>query len=135
MRCGSLGSSQNGWSSSFGIGGSMRSPEKFEIVGKPALGHEEADELLGGRDVAAVLEDQARHDDAAEDRKGLARWAKRPFDRGRVLVVVVGPLALQRVRNRERLVQRHHNGLGEELLVVVASCPTLTDSGGVQPLR
>ena len=28
MRCGSLGSSQNGCSSSFGIGGSMRSPEK-----------------------------------------------------------------------------------------------------------
>ena len=30
---------------------------EVEIVGEPALGHEEADELLGGVDVAAVLED------------------------------------------------------------------------------
>jgi hypothetical protein len=57
MRCRSLGSSQNGASSSFGMGGRKRSPAKSSQWGEPALGHEKAHELLGGADVAAVPED------------------------------------------------------------------------------
>jgi hypothetical protein len=72
---------------------------EVEIVGEPALGHEEADELLGGLDVVAVLESDGGKD-GAFDRKGLAVRAEWPFYRRGVPVVVVRTLALQRVGNR-----------------------------------
>ena len=53
MRCGSLGSSQNGCSRSLGIGGSKRSPAKSsQWASQPSL-DQEAHELLGGGDMAA----------------------------------------------------------------------------------
>jgi hypothetical protein len=91
-------------------------------VHQPALGHEEADELLGDRDVAAVREDHSRKD-KAHDRKGLPARAKGPLDGHRVLVIVLGPLALELVGDRERVVRRHDNRLGKELLVVVVGTP------------
>ena len=95
---------------------------KVEIVHEPAIGHEEVDELLGGGDVAPVFEDHGLRV-APFDRKGPARGIRRPFDRGGVLEVVVGPLGLERVRDRERLVRRHDDRLGEERLVVAAVVP------------
>jgi hypothetical protein len=93
---------------------------EVEVVGKPALGHKEAHELLGGRDVAAILEDHS-DGDGALDRKRLAGLTERPFDRGGVLIVVVGPVRLERVDDRERLVLCHHHGLREERLVVAVA--------------
>ena len=71
----------------------------------------------------------------AFDRERLAIRAERPFDRRGVLVVVLGPLALERVGDRERVVRRHHDRLRQERLVVVDSWSQVTESGGVQPLR
>ena len=64
MWCGSLGSSQNGWSSSVGIEGRHALAGEIEIVDQPAVGHEEADELLGGVDVGATLEGHGLVDSA-----------------------------------------------------------------------
>ena len=95
---------------------------EVEIVRQPALADQEAHELLGGATLLAVLEDHS-----AIDNVSMANcWpsgAERPFDRRGVLVVVLGPLALERVGDRERLVRRHHDGLREELLVVAVGVP------------
>jgi hypothetical protein len=93
---------------------------EVEVVHQPPLANEEAHELLGGRDVVAILEDHCRRDGAL-DRESLASRAEWPFDRGGVLVVVVGPVRLERVDDRERLVLRHHHGLREERLVVAVA--------------
>ena len=93
---------------------------EIEIVGKPALGHEEAHELLRGLDVAAVLEHHGR-EEQAHDRESLAVRAKRPVDRRGVLEVVLRSLALESVWDRERLIRHHDDRLGQELLVVVAT--------------
>ncbi len=88
-------------------------------MGEPALAHEKTDELLGSFNVAAIFECHGRIE-RAEDRKSLAVRAERPFDRGGVLVVVLRTLALERVGNRERVVQHDDDRPRQERLVVVA---------------
>ena len=70
MRCGSLGSSQNGCVEQLRHRRQNALAGEVEPVGEPALGHEEADEVLGGRDVAAVLEDHGAQQNTLMDRKG-----------------------------------------------------------------
>ena len=90
MRCGSLGSSQNGCSTSLRIGGRTVAGE-VEPVGEPAFLGEEADEVLGERGVPAGLEDHGANEGTVDDER-LAVGGVRPVDGRGVLVVVVGPL-------------------------------------------
>jgi hypothetical protein len=95
---------------------------KVEIVRQPPLSDQEANELLRGRDVAAVPEGYRRKD-VARDRKGLTMRAKWPLDCGGVVVVILGTVALERVDDRERPVWCHDDGLREERLIVAAVAP------------
>jgi hypothetical protein len=106
---------------------------EIEIMGEPTLAHEEAHELLGCFDVAAVLERQSR-EKAVLDREALAAWAERPFERRGVLVVVLGPLMLECVGNGERSFTVMTTAWARNASLL-AKFSQVTESSGVQPFR
>ena len=106
---------------------------EVEIMREPALLHEEAHELLGQGDVSARLEGRRRIE-AGPDGERLAVGAIRPFDRRRVLVVVLRPLALERVGDRERAFAVMTTAWARNAWLFPRLSQS-TESGGVQPLR
>ena len=60
MRCGSLGSSQNGWSTQLAHRRQKAVAGEIEPVGEPAVLGEEADEVLGERGLPPSLKTTAR---------------------------------------------------------------------------
>jgi hypothetical protein len=56
--------------------------------------------------------------DTASNWEGLAVRAERPFDRRRILLIVVLPLVLERVGNGERVVECHHDPVVKKVLLL-----------------
>ena len=104
---------------------------KVEIVHEPALGHEKADELLGRR--RCPLKNHAGGD-LAIDREWFATRPKWPLDCSDVLIVVVGPFALERV-GIERLTFAVMTTACARNALLLPLSNQVTASGGVQPLR
>jgi hypothetical protein len=102
-------------------------------VGKPAVLGKKPDEIARDRGISAGLEDHSAIQIPVEDER-LAVARSWPIDGGGVPVVVVGPLALERTRNRERPVAVITTVWARNALLL-PMLVQLTESGGVQPLR
>ena len=122
IRCGSPGSSQNGCSSSAGIGGRKRSPAKSsQCASQPSATRKRTNSFAVATCPPALKTTASAG--PGQDGERLAIGAARPRDRGRVLVVVLRPRRPERVRDRQGGVRRHHHPLREERLVVAAVVP------------
>ena len=133
MRCGSLGSSQNGCSTSLRIGGMTAVAGEIQPVGEPAFLGEEADEVLGERRISAGLEDHGAQDETVDDER-LAVGAVRPVD-GRGVLVVVAGRAVRSAPGIESVVFAVITTVWARNALLLPMLVQLTESGGVQPLR
>ena len=80
MRCGSLGSSQNGWSISLRIGGMQSIARESQPVGEPAVLGEEAHEVLA----SAALPPALKTTRAVQNPSMTSGWPSAPFGQSMV---------------------------------------------------